>query len=160
MGPLQTHRMREVVEGLTTVSDKIRALDDAGFERADIARYLQKRYQHVRNVLEAPRPRRDKSSSTKTSEAKMPASNRIKAKVQLGAGGRIVIPADMRSAMGLKEGDALQMRVVDGELRLISQQAALKRAQNLVRQYVPEGVKLVEELIAERRAEARGEEGS
>jgi hypothetical protein len=41
----------EIVRGLTTTSDKIRALANAGYERADIARYLDIRYQHVRNVL-------------------------------------------------------------------------------------------------------------
>src|SRR5579872_4571293 len=35
-----------------TVADKIRALAGAGVARADIARFLGKRYQHVRNVLE------------------------------------------------------------------------------------------------------------
>lgn len=37
--------------GLVTKSDKIRALDKAGFSRADIARHLDIRYQHVRGVL-------------------------------------------------------------------------------------------------------------
>ena len=36
----------------STVADKIRALAAAGVPRADIARFLGKRYQHVRNVLE------------------------------------------------------------------------------------------------------------
>ncbi len=43
------------VEALPTVSGKIRALDKMGFARADIARMLTKRYQHVRNVLEEDR---------------------------------------------------------------------------------------------------------
>src|SRR6185437_2175833 len=34
------------------VADKIRALAAAGYPRADIARFLGKRYQHVRNVLQ------------------------------------------------------------------------------------------------------------
>jgi len=43
--------MRRIVEGLPTKSSKIRALDAAGCKRADIARFLDIRYQHVRNVL-------------------------------------------------------------------------------------------------------------
>jgi hypothetical protein len=35
------------------ISDRIRALDKLGMPRAEIARELGKRYQHVRNVLEA-----------------------------------------------------------------------------------------------------------
>ena len=41
----------EIIHGLNTTSDKIRALANAGYDRADIARYLGIRYQHVRNVL-------------------------------------------------------------------------------------------------------------
>jgi len=42
---------QEIVDGLVTKADKIRALDRAGFSRADIARFLDIRYQHVRNTL-------------------------------------------------------------------------------------------------------------
>jgi hypothetical protein len=41
----------ELVKGLQTTSDKIRALAHAGYDRAQIAKYLDIRYQHVRNVL-------------------------------------------------------------------------------------------------------------
>ena len=41
-----------------SVSDKIRALNELGMPRAEIARLLGKRYQHVRNVLEADRTAR------------------------------------------------------------------------------------------------------
>jgi hypothetical protein len=49
--------MNALTSGLSTKSSKIRALADKGVSRADIARYLQVRYQHVRNVLIAPRPK-------------------------------------------------------------------------------------------------------
>ncbi|WP_309084057.1 AbrB/MazE/SpoVT family DNA-binding domain-containing protein [Chelativorans sp.] len=158
MAALETHRMREIVKGLTTTSDKIRALDEAGFDRADIARFLDKRYQHVRNVLVAPRPKKKGAPSSGGPAAASEALGSLKGKVQVGAGGRVVIPAEMRSAMGVAEGDTLHARVIDGELRLMSQPTALRRAQELVRRYIPEGTKLVDELIAERRAEARRED--
>ena len=41
----------EIVQGLETTSDKIRALANGGYDRADLATYLNIRYQHVRNVL-------------------------------------------------------------------------------------------------------------
>ena len=44
--------MAAISDRHATVSDKIRALAAAGYARADIARHLGKRYQHVRNVLE------------------------------------------------------------------------------------------------------------
>lgn len=48
--------MDTLTKGMRTKSAKIRALSDQGVSRSDIARYLGIRYQHVRNVLVAPRP--------------------------------------------------------------------------------------------------------
>jgi hypothetical protein len=47
---------QEIVSGLTTKADKIRALSAAGLARADIARFLGISYQHVRNTLVQGRP--------------------------------------------------------------------------------------------------------
>ncbi len=48
--------------------------------------------------------------------------------------------------------------VLEGEeVHLFTPRQAIKRAQDMVRRYVPEGVSLVDELIAERRAEAARE---
>jgi hypothetical protein len=44
---------RIVHDPALNISDRIRELDRLGMPRADIARRLGKRYQHVRNVLEA-----------------------------------------------------------------------------------------------------------
>ena len=52
---------QEIVEGLTTKADKIRALDVAGLSRAEIARFLGIRYQHVRNTLVQGKPARGKA---------------------------------------------------------------------------------------------------
>lgn len=38
----------------STTSAKIRKLDSLGYSRGDIAKFLNKRYQHVRNVLITP----------------------------------------------------------------------------------------------------------
>jgi hypothetical protein len=40
--------------GHTTTSSQIRYLNSIGWKRGDIARLLNKRYQHVRNVLITP----------------------------------------------------------------------------------------------------------
>ncbi len=77
--------------------------------------------------------------------------------VKMSEGGRVVIPAAIRKALELKEGDTVLWDLVDGEARLTTRRERLRRAQDLVRQYVPEGVSLVDELIAERRAEAARE---
>src|SRR5262245_51805023 len=132
MAALETRRMREIAKHHTKVSDKIRALADAGFERADIARFLGKRYQHVRNVLVANRPAA-KGGLSDIERASYAASERLRprltARLQIGAGGRVVIPAEMRAAMGVGGGDLLSGRIVDGELRLLSKEAAVRKAQ-------------------------------
>ncbi len=72
-------------------------------------------------------------------------------------GGRLVIPARHRRAHGLKTGDEVLLRVVDGELRILSHAEAVKRAQAMVKRHVKWGRSLVDELLKERRAEARRE---
>lgn len=75
------------------------------------------------------------------------------ARLKIGPGGRVVIPAEIRQALGVAEGDTLLATVADGEVRLMSSQSALQRARALVRQSIPAGVSLVDDLLAERRRE-------
>jgi AbrB family looped-hinge helix DNA binding protein len=77
--------------------------------------------------------------------------------MKMSDGGRVVIPSEIRKALGLKEGDTVLWELVDGEARLTTRLQRMRKAQELVRKYVPEGVSLVDELIAERRAEAERE---
>jgi bifunctional DNA-binding transcriptional regulator/antitoxin component of YhaV-PrlF toxin-antitoxin module len=72
-------------------------------------------------------------------------------KVRLGTGGRVVIPAAFRDALGLKANEVLFAQIENGETHLMTATAAVRRAQALVRQFVPEGVSLVDELIEDRR---------
>lgn len=69
-------------------------------------------------------------------------------------GGRLVIPAAYRKALGLKPGDEVLLVLEDGEIRVVSTRQAIARAQTLLRRYVPKGRSLSEELIQERREEA------
>lgn len=75
-------------------------------------------------------------------------------KTKLREGGRLVIPAEYRKALGLKPGDEVLLSLEDGEIRVVSTRQAIARAQSLVRRYVPKGRSLSEELIKERREEA------
>ncbi len=77
--------------------------------------------------------------------------------VQLGPGGRVVIPAVFREAMQVKEGDRLTARVVDGELRLITPKMAIAWAQKMVRETIPGDESLVETLMEQRRQEFEDE---
>jgi AbrB family looped-hinge helix DNA binding protein len=72
-------------------------------------------------------------------------------------GGRIVIPADYRRALGLKVGDEVILRMADGEVHILTRRQAIRKAQALVRKHVPERKSLVRELIRERRGEAANE---
>jgi AbrB family looped-hinge helix DNA binding protein len=77
----------------------------------------------------------------------------IEVRTKLAEGGRIVIPAEYRQALGLQVGDEVVLRLEDGEVRVFTPRQAIKRAQELVRRYIPQGRSLADELIAERRAE-------
>lgn len=76
---------------------------------------------------------------------------------RLVSGGRLQIPARVRQELGLKDGDAVIMETVGGELRIRPYREVLSEIQRRLRKYVPEGVSLADELIAERRAEAERE---
>ncbi|MCW2921239.1 MAG: AbrB family transcriptional regulator [Thermoleophilia bacterium] len=76
----------------------------------------------------------------------------------MGKQGRIVVPAEIRSELGFDEGVRLVARVIDGELRILTYRANLERIRQRVRDRNPDGTNMVEELIADRRAEAAREE--
>ena len=83
------------------------------------------------------------------------AENRDEAtRVVLSEGGRIVIPASMRKALGVGTGDSLSLRVEDKELRILSQREAVRRAQEIVSRRIAPGRSLVKELSEERKREA------
>lgn len=81
------------------------------------------------------------------------------ARVVVGRQGRIVIPAEIRRELALREGDELVALVEDGGLLLLSRAQLWARLRAAFAN-VPEGVSLADELIAERRAEARREDSN
>ena len=82
----------------------------------------------------------------------------LHAKVSLGANGSILIPAAIRAEMGFAPGDTLLMDVEDGFLRIESYPTRIRRIQREVTKYAKPGISMSDELIAERREEARREE--
>ena len=79
----------------------------------------------------------------------------MQGKVRVNQQGRIVIPAECRSAAGIKPGDELLIELVgEGELRLRTRRQAIKIARSIVARRVPKTRDLVAELIDERREEA------
>lgn len=75
--------------------------------------------------------------------------------MKMSEGGRVVIPAEIRQSLGIKEGDPVLFEFRDGEAVITTKKARLRRAQALFRHYVPaDSPSLADELIAERRADA------
>lgn len=204
----QRAKMDKIVSGMEGVSQKIRALDAAGYARADIARYLKKRYQHVRNVLVQDEARRkaetqladdggpwiDRPAMADVVAGLRTKADRIRAmaaagystseiasflsiryqhaynvlrenrdmpdSATVGPDGRIVIPVQFRRILQIEPGDEVRLKIENGELRVIGKKTAIEQAQALVRKFVPEGVSLSDELIAERHAEAAKDDGA
>ena len=148
--------MATIVEGLPTKSAKIRALDSAGHARADIARFLGIRYQHVRNVL-VDDARKKARPAVDAGLNGLPGGGRVEMKI--GPGGRIVIPAAFREAMEAGEGDSLVAAIDgDGVVRLTSAASAVRMARRIVCEAIPSDVSLSESLIEDRRREAAADD--
>ena len=80
--------------------------------------------------------------------------------MKMSDGGRVVIPVEIRNSMGLKEGDTVLWELRGGEAVLTTRLMQMREAQTMVRQHLPAGVSLVDELIAERRAENARDEAA
>lgn len=73
---------------------------------------------------------------------------------RIGPSGRIVIPAEYRKALGVDVGDAVVLRLEEGEIRLFARTQAIRHAQHLIRRHVSAERRLSDELVAQRRDEA------
>lgn len=74
----------------------------------------------------------------------------------LGQQGRVVIPAAVRAALGLRPGDRLHLHLADGRLVLERPGDAVTELRGLASS-LTRARSLVEELLAERRAAAADE---
>jgi AbrB family looped-hinge helix DNA binding protein len=76
--------------------------------------------------------------------------------VKIDSAGRVMIPAPLRKQLKLGEGSLLQIEAREGAIVLVSREEAIRRAQELFMNKCPER-NLSEELLADRRAEAKRE---
>lgn len=81
-------------------------------------------------------------------------SGQVSRRVKLMAGDGLALPETCRTAIGVKPSDMIEIQVQGDELRIRSALPALRRLRARIRAAVPEGQSVVDELIAERRAEA------
>jgi hypothetical protein len=162
-------RTHAIVTSQETVSAKIRALDAAGIPRAEIARLLGKRYQHVRNVLEGDKLRGDSKPAPGVAETSRPFEGAYVSRdvEDRGGGayrltvrpdGSIMLPEAIRAAFAVTDGGAVMARLEGDEFKLISTATAWRRIDELMAPYKWKGGPFAsDELIAERRAEAERE---
>lgn len=156
--------LKNELAALDTVSDRIRLLDRKGHARADIARILGKRYQHVRNVLERDAATAPGSATSSASRlVKVPAPEDV-LRIEVASDGTMRLPAGVLGGLGLPQGGVLSGRFENGQLTLVEPLVALRRVQEALRSVAArmraEGRSVVDELIAERRAEAVREGGA
>lgn len=76
---------------------------------------------------------------------------------RINENGRIVIPVEIRQRMGISPGDMLFLTLEDDVLKVESQAKRIRRVQESLRRLIPSDRVLSDELIAERRDEARQE---
>ena len=82
----------------------------------------------------------------------------LHADVQFGVQGRVVVPAPIRKALGFRPGEILVARVEDDHLVIEKPESVERRIRDRFRKV--RGRSLADELVAERREEARRESGS
>ena len=79
--------------------------------------------------------------------------------ITVGDRGRVVLPASVRSELGLAPGTRLLLSTEDdGSLRLRPYRTVADACLGMLSDLAPDGVSLADELIAERRADATREE--
>lgn len=147
--------VEHLLAGCKTVAAKIRALDTAGYPRAEIARILGKRYQHVRNVLEEPgKPEaREMPGMAEADTTNFVQDRQRTYRLPVREDGAVLLPREVLTALGSKPGGVLIADLDEEGLRVVGAMAALRQIQAIVRERVPADVSLADELISDRRQE-------
>jgi hypothetical protein len=154
-------RMDAICAGLPSTSQKIRALHDAGYTRSAIAGFLRKGYQHVRNVLTAgavsPPGAHGVSETTPGYELRHPEGEGYGV-FEVDAAGRITLTPALLKAVDALPSRRVPWRIENGELILMSIDAAMRSIDRLLGNPRNDPELSSEALIAERRAEFEREE--
>ena len=156
----------EITQGHQTTSDKIRALANGGYDRIEIAKLLDIRYQHVRNVLvEGPPKERytvGRVEFADVREAAAPAftmeADASMLRLRIGQDGTVQLPASVLEALGLTPGGIAIAELQADRLTVLSVGESIRRVRQMVRELIPNRTGLVDDLIADRRREAAAEE--
>lgn len=87
----------------------------------------------------------------------MQTQTEIKARCKIDPAGRILIPAEVRQQLNVGPGDEVFLEVHDGRLTISTFNTVLRELQQEVGQRAKSGGSVVDELLAERQAEANRE---
>jgi bifunctional DNA-binding transcriptional regulator/antitoxin component of YhaV-PrlF toxin-antitoxin module len=77
--------------------------------------------------------------------------------VKIEKNGKILLPANVRRILGIRDGESDLLLTVDETRKSITVETrdrALTRIRNRIARYIPEGTLLSEELLSDRREEA------
>jgi AbrB family looped-hinge helix DNA binding protein len=77
--------------------------------------------------------------------------------LRVGPQGRVVIPAELRRELGIEPGETLMVHVESDQLVIERREQILKRLRRELHGTATDGASVVDELISERRGEARRE---
>ena len=83
-----------------------------------------------------------------------PARSSLTQRVRIDRAGRVVVPAGIRKALDIHDGQDLTISLDDGFIRLQTIDAALERVWAIAKRRRRGSASVVDEFIAERRAEA------
>jgi AbrB family looped-hinge helix DNA binding protein len=82
----------------------------------------------------------------------------IESKALINEGGRILIPVNIRKALNLHTGDELLLKVEEDEIHMIPLSKAVQQAQDLIRQYNKDGLKLTDVLSKLRKEDQKNDQ--
>lgn len=85
--------------------------------------------------------------------------NTFSSRVRVDSAGRVVIPADLRDLLGIKPGHDLILSGDDHGIHIQTFDQAVLAAQEAFAPYRVPGVSVVDELLRDRREEAKRESG-
>ena len=80
------------------------------------------------------------------------------ATVMVDTSGRMVIPSKLRQELGVEGGGELMVVLENGRLQMFSKAAGRLAARKAVRELIPDGASLADELSADRSQEAKRED--
>jgi hypothetical protein len=169
-------RLAALTRGQTTVAGKIRALAAAGVPRADIARFLGKRYQHVRNVLEGDAQSgsagqtesqsgyvlgkadlsgvNDRAATYRADEDPKEIDRRSPGHfwLRVRPDGSLPLPPEVLERLRTQPGERVFLALGDDAAEIIGSDTAMERARDLVRSRLGNRQGVVDRFMAEKRA--------